>query len=143
ADRFPDVPAVFVVDGREPGRNAKVNRLSAALRRARGTLFLFCDGDVRVRPDFLRRVVPEMADPSVGLVSCLFRSIRAASFASRLESMYLDGVLRPATAAVAGVLGTPCVVGKSILISRAALIAIGGMLPLRDHLAEDFLLGKL
>ncbi|HTO77154.1 MAG TPA: glycosyltransferase [Thermoanaerobaculia bacterium] len=143
ADRYPLVPTVFVVDGREPGRNAKVNRLAAALRRARGTLFLFSDGDVRVRPDFLRRVVPEMADPSVGLVSCLFRSIRAASLASRLESLYLDGILRPATAAIAGVLRMPCVVGKSILISRAALIAIGGMQPLRDHLAEDFLLGKL
>ena len=143
ADRFPLVPTVFVVDGREPGRNAKVNRLAAALRRARGTLFLFSDGDVRVRPDFLRRVVPEMSDPSVGLVSCLFRSVRAASLASRLEALYLDGILRPATAAVAGVLRMPCVVGKSILISRAALTAIGGMLPLRDHLAEDFLLGKL
>ena len=143
ADRFPEVPAVFAVDGREPGRNAKVNRLAAALRRARGTLFLFSDGDVRVRPDFLRRVVPEMSDPTVGLVSCLFRSVRPASLASRLESLYLDGVLRPATAAVSGVLRMPCVVGKSILISRAALIAIGGMPPLRDHLAEDFLLGKL
>ncbi|HEY7114216.1 MAG TPA: glycosyltransferase [Thermoanaerobaculia bacterium] len=143
ADRFADVPTVFVVDGREPGRNAKVNRLSAAVRRARGALFLFSDGDVRVRADFLRRVVPETADPAVGLVSCLFRSVRPASFASRLESLYLDGVLRPATAAVAGLLGMPCVVGKSILISRAALMAIGGMLPLRDHLAEDFLLGRL
>ena len=36
----------------------------------------------------------------------------------------------------------PCVVGKSILVSRRALEAIGGIGVLRDYLAEDFLLGR-
>jgi ceramide glucosyltransferase len=36
----------------------------------------------------------------------------------------------------------PCVVGKSILVSRRALEAIGGIATLRDHLAEDYLLGQ-
>ena len=35
---------------REPGGNAKVNRLTAALRHARHRLILFSDGNVRVRP---------------------------------------------------------------------------------------------
>jgi hypothetical protein len=37
----------------------------------------------------------------------------------------------------------PCLVGKSILVSREALNAIGGIEVLQDHLAEDFLLGRL
>lgn len=142
ADRHPGVPSVFVVDGRETGRNSKVNRLAAGLRRARFPLLLFSDGDVRVAPGSLREAVRWFADPSVGLVSSLFRATGAASLGARLEALYLNGVLRPATAAIAGPLGRPCVVGKSILLSRAALNAIGGLGPLRDFLAEDFLLGE-
>lgn len=143
ADRHPGVPASFVVDPREPGRNAKVNRLAAGLRRSGGAFFLLSDGDVRVPPDFLARAVSWFRDPSVGLVSHLFRSTGASSLGARLESLYLDGVLRAGTAAIARILRMPCVVGKSILVSRAALNAIGGFLPLRDYLAEDFLLGRL
>jgi ceramide glucosyltransferase len=143
ADRHPGVPSVFVVDGREPGRNAKINRLAAGLRRTRGLYILFSDGDVRVPADFLARTVVAFADPRVGLVSHLFRAVRPASLPARLESLYLDGVLRPATAAFAQILRTPCVVGKSILVSRSALNAIGGLRALSDYLAEDFLLGRL
>ena len=143
ADRHPAVRAVFAVEPREPGRNAKVNRLEAGLRRARGSVFVLSDGDVRVAPDFLRRAIAPLADPGVGLVSHLFRATNAGSVPARLEALYLDGVLRPATATLADLLRTPCVVGKSIVLSRAALHAIGGLAPLRNHLAEDFLLGRL
>jgi ceramide glucosyltransferase len=143
ADRHPGTGVVFVVDGREPGANAKVARLSAGARRARGRVFLLSDGNVRVEPDFLRRAIGFFADSSVGLVSHLFRASGAKTFASRLESLHLNGCLQAGTAAVTHWLGMPCVVGKSILISRTALNTIGGFAPLRDYLAEDFLLGRL
>jgi ceramide glucosyltransferase len=78
----------------------------------------------------------------VGLVSNLFRASGAASLGSRVEALYLNGCLMPGTALVADVLGRPCVVGKSILVSRRALDAIGGIGALRDYLAEDFVLGR-
>ena len=143
AGRHPEVPTAFVVDGREPGKNAKVNRLAAGVARARFDHFLFSDGNVRVQPGFLRSAVAPMASPRVGVVSHLFRAVGARSLGSRLESLYLNGVLLPATAAVVQIAGTPCVVGKSILLSRLAWAAIGGLEPLRDFLAEDFLLGRL
>lgn len=143
ADRHPEVASVFVVDGREPGANAKVNRLAAGVRRARGKLFLFADGNVRVEPGLLRRAVGLFADPSVGLVSHLFRASGARTIASRIESLHLNGCLQAGTAAIARWLGRPCVVGKSILMSRVALNAIGGFSSLRDYLAEDYLLGTL
>ncbi len=142
ADRQPGVKSTFVFDEREPGGNAKVNRLAAALRFAKHRLILFSDGNVRVRRDFLRRAVSWFRDPRVGLVSHLFRASGAASVGSRLEALYLNGCLMPGTALIADVLGIPCVVGKSILISRAALDSIGGITSLRDYLAEDFVLGR-
>jgi ceramide glucosyltransferase len=142
ADRHPEVASTFVFDAREPGGNAKVNRLAAALRFARHRLILFSDGNVRVRSDFLRLGIGWFADPKVGLVSHLFRAVGSVSLGSRVESLYLNGCLQPGTALVAGILRIPCVVGKSILISKRALEAIGGVTVLRDHLAEDFLLGR-
>lgn len=143
ADRHPERPTTFVFDAREPGGNSKVNRLAAAVPYAKHRLLLFSDGNVRVRPDFLRRAVSSFAgDPNLGLVSHLFRATGARSLGSRLETLYLNGCLLPGTAAVAAVLRIPCVVGKSILVSRRALEAIGGISTLRDHLAEDYLLGQ-
>lgn len=142
ADRHPERLATFVVDCREPGGNSKVNRLDAALRYARHRMILFSDGNVQVRPDFLRRAVSFFSDTSVGLVSHLFRASGAASLGSRLEASYLNGCLQPGTALISAVLRIPCVVGKSILVSRRALEGIGGMGVLRDYLAEDYLLGR-
>jgi ceramide glucosyltransferase len=143
ADRHPEIPTVFVVDAREPGGNAKINRLTAGLARARLRHILMADGNVRVHSEFLARGVSWFADPSVGLVSHLFRARGARTLGSRIESLHLNGVLQAGTAAIARILRMPCVVGKSILVSRQALNAIGGIETLRDHLAEDYLLGKL
>jgi ceramide glucosyltransferase len=142
ADRYTGVRATFVFDEREPGGNAKVNRLSAASRYVRHHHVLFSDGNVRVRTDFLRRAVSWFRDPRVGLVSHLFRGVGASSLGSRVESLYLNGCLMPGTAFIAAVLRRPCVVGKSILVSRQALDAIGGIGALRDYLAEDYVLGR-
>jgi len=75
-------------------------------------------------------------------VSHLFAATGAASAASRVESLFLNGCLLPGTAAVVGVLRMPCVVGKSILVSRAALEDIGGFPALQNFLAEDYLIGR-
>jgi len=142
ADRHPHVRSVFVVDPREPNANSKVNRLASGVRHASHRYYLFSDGNVRVRPDFLRRAVAPFRDRSIGLVSHLFRGSWPRTLASRLECLYLNGPLQAATAAISRLLGMPCVVGKSILLSRDAFQAIGGFAPVRDYLAEDFLLGK-
>ncbi len=142
ADRHPRVPTSFVFDARDAGGNAKVDRLAAALGRARHRLVLSADGNVVVRPDFLARAVSPFADPRVGLVSHLFAATGAESVASRLEALYLNGCLQPGIAAVSSVLRMPCVVGKSILVSRTALEVIGGFPALQNYLAEDYLLGR-
>jgi ceramide glucosyltransferase len=112
------------------------------MRYAKHRYVLFSDGNVRVQPGFLRRAVSWFQDPRVGLVSNLFRASGAASLGSRIEALYLNGCLMPGTAFIADVLGQPCVVGKSILVSRRALESIGGIGSLRDYLAEDFVLGR-
>jgi ceramide glucosyltransferase len=142
ADRHRAVPTAFVFDPRDSGGNAKVDRLAAATERARHRLVMFSDGNVRVHPDFLARAVSHFADPRVGLVSHLFRAAGAESLASRVETLYLNGCLLPGTSAISGILRMPCVVGKSILVSRTALEVAGGFPALQHYLAEDYLIGR-
>ena len=142
ADRHPWVPSTFVFDPRDGGGNAKIDRLAAALARARHRMVLCSDGNVRVRPDFLGRAVSHFAESRVGLVSHLFLARGAVSLASRVESLFLNGCLQPGTAVLAGLLRRPCVVGKSILVSRTALEVIGGFPALENFLAEDYLIGR-
>ncbi len=143
ADAHPNVPTVFVFDSREPGANPKVSRLIHALTRARYSVVLISDGDVRVRPSFLRETAAELADPAVGLVSNPFRGIAAGSLGSAVEALHFNGFVFGGTAAVSRVAGRPCVVGKSILVRRAVLEWIGGLDAVKDFLAEDYLLGSI
>jgi ceramide glucosyltransferase len=143
ADRHPEIPTAFVIDHREPGRNPKVSRLLAAVSRARHPILLISDGDVRVSPDYLSASVAEFDSPSVGLVSNPFRCEGRGSAGSVIEALHMNGFVLSGTAAVSGLAGRPCVVGKSIFLRRDALEWIGGLDAVRDHLAEDFLLGDL
>lgn len=141
ADRHPNVPTAFVVDEREPGANPKVSRLLAALTRARHDHVLIADGDVRVSRDYLRRTAAEFSDPSVGLVSNAILGVAGRSAGARIESLHLNAFNLAGTAAVSRVLHRPCVVGKSMLLSRDALARSGGFAAVKDFLAEDYRMG--
>jgi ceramide glucosyltransferase len=143
ADAHSSIPTSFVFDSREPGANPKVSRLIHALTRARYAVVLVSDGDVRVRPSFLRETAAELADPAVGLVSNPFRGVAAGSLGSAVEALHFNGFVFGGTAAVSRVAGRPCVVGKSILVRRAVLEWIGGLDAVKDFLAEDYLLGSI
>jgi ceramide glucosyltransferase len=143
ADRNPNVEATFVIDPREPGANPKVCRLIAAERHARFGHVLVSDGDVRIAPGDLRAIAAELDDRSVGLVSNPFRGAGGRCLGARVEDLHFGAFVFAGTAAVSRLAGRPCVVGKSILLSREALGSIGGFAAVKDHLAEDFLLGDL
>jgi len=58
--------------------NDKVARLVRLTNEAQYDLFVITDGDVRVRPDYLRSVVVPFSDPKVGAATCLYVSTKKA-----------------------------------------------------------------
>ncbi len=138
----PDAPFRIVVDGgsREGVVNRKVERLIAAARVATGDLFFISDSNVRVEPDDLARTVDAFADPNVGCVSNLFTGAGARSLGAALESLHLLSFVAPG-AVLAAAAGVPCVVGKSMVLSRSVHDAIGGFARFRQVLAEDQAIG--
>src|SRR6266568_2812753 len=67
--------------------NDKVARLVRLTNEAQYDLFVITDGDVRVRPDYLRAVVAPFSDPKVGAATCLYVSTKESTFLEELQSI--------------------------------------------------------
>ena len=50
-------------------------------------LLVITDGDVRVRPDYLRAMVSPFRDPKVGSATCLYTSTKEVTFLQELQSV--------------------------------------------------------
>jgi len=125
------------------GTNTKVSNLAQMVGEARHPYLIVNDSDIRVSPDYLRRVIAELSDPAVGLVTCLYRGIAGNTLGSRLESIGIStdfsaGVL--AARAIEG--GIRFGLGSTLAFRRSDLEALGGFQSIVDYLADDYELGK-
>jgi ceramide glucosyltransferase len=138
----PERHARLVVSSATVGLNPKVNNLANIARVARHDLLLISDSNVRVDQGYLADMVAHLAQPGVGLVSSLIRAQGASGLGGALESLQLDVFVMGGVAAWSGVFGRPCVVGKSMLLRREDLEAVGDWRYLGQFLAEDQVCGE-
>jgi ceramide glucosyltransferase len=141
--KYPNIPIELIVCDRVLGTNIKVSNLAQMLPAARHEYLLVNDSDIRVPPDYLRKVIPPLADASVGLVTCLYRGLASPTLGSRLEAVGIS------TDFVPGVLsawflekGLHFGLGSTLAFRRNDLQAIGGFEALLDYLADDYELGR-
>jgi len=70
----------------------KAGALEAGLRQARGEFIAIFDADFVPSPDTLRRTIPHLADPAVGMVQMRWDHInRDSSMLTRIQAILLDG----------------------------------------------------
>ena len=120
--------------------NTKVGVLAELARRARHPLLLVNDSDIVVEPGYLRTVAAPLADPSVGLVTCLYRGF-AESLASRAEALGIATEFVPSIL-VARLLGVAeFALGSTMAFRAEDLRAIGGFDAIADYIADDYQLG--
>src|SRR6266404_8583289 len=84
---FPQRRIQLIVCSQNLGANRKVSNLIQMLRVARHDCLIVDDSDIRVQTDYLRHVVAPLADPAVGMVTCLYRGMPGPTLGSRLESL--------------------------------------------------------
>ncbi|HZL86311.1 MAG TPA: glycosyltransferase family 2 protein [Candidatus Krumholzibacteria bacterium] len=77
---------------RDSRRGFKAGALAAGLERARGEVLAIFDADFVPPRDFLRRSVPHLLQPGVGVVQARWGHLnREASWLTRTQSILLDG----------------------------------------------------
>lgn len=137
----PGIPTTIIATGHPQSENPKVHKLARLEAKSRGRVFWTTDSNVRVAPDALRRLVDEYLDHDAKVVFSPIRGSSSRSFGSLMENASLN-FFTSGSIIAAWLLGRqPILVGKSILIERAALETFGGFGYFKDYLAEDFLLG--
>src|SRR5713101_4587529 len=140
---FPQRAICLVVCPKNLGANTKVSNLAQMLPEARYEYLIVNDSDIRVKPDYLRRVVAPLADPKIGMVTCLYRGVAGPTLGSRLESIgistdFSGGVL--AARYLEG--GIRFGLGSTLAFRRRDLESIGGFEAIVDYLADDYEIGS-
>lgn len=132
----------LVVKPSEPVVNGKVQNLVNALTHARHDILIISDSDVRLAPGYLQTIVAPLADPNVGYVCTLYRSVAADRWFEKFELLSLNADFVPSIifSAVTGA-ATFCL-GASVAFRNSDLEAIDGMGALGDYLVEDHEMGR-
>ncbi len=141
-EKYPSSDISIVVEFCDEGLNPKVNNLIPAYKRAKYGLLLISDSNVRVEKDYLRAIAGHMKDPSVGLVSNMIKGVGGRSLGAALENLHLNSFVVGSVCFLDRYLGMPCVIGKSMLMRKCDLEAIGGFSAVKDVLAEDYIIGE-
>jgi ceramide glucosyltransferase len=141
-DKYPDKNITIVVERCNAGLNPKVNNLIPSYQKARHPFILISDSNVMVGKDYLREITRHTQDPAVGLVSNVIRGVGGRSIGAILENLHLNSFILGSVSFLDQFLGMPCVIGKSMLMKKNDLEALGGLEAFKDILAEDFIIGR-
>lgn len=124
------------------GPNIKVSNLVQMLPVARYDYLLVNDGDIRVPPDYLRRIMAPLHDAQVGLSTALYRGLPGRTVWSKLEALSITDFVGSVLIAHSFKPRFRYAFGSTLAMSRRALEAAGGFERLADYLADDHQLGE-
>jgi ceramide glucosyltransferase len=131
----------LVIDATLHGPNRKVSNLINMAPRIRHDVVILADGDIRVAPDYLARVIAALQQPQVGAVTCLYHGMAASGSWSQLGALFINAHFLPSVVlGLASGLAQPCF-GSTIALKRSTLEAIGGLAAFADRLDDDYAIG--
>jgi ceramide glucosyltransferase len=140
---YPGRTIELIVEPRAIGSNPKVANLINMSGRIAHEVVVLADSDIRVRRDYLSRLIGALRRQGGGAVSCPYYGIPTGGLWSQLAQLTIDSHFLPGVVAGSRLkLAQPCL-GSTIALRRSSLQAIGGFEPLADCLADDYVLGEL
>ena len=138
--KHPRIRARLITGQVEVGPNPKVNNLVKPYALAKYDWILISDSNIRVEPSYLDAMTAEFSE-DVGIVTAVVAGRNPASLGGRLEAVFLN-TFYARWMVLAGELGNPVVLGKSMLFRRSDAQRFGGIIELGRYLAEDYMAGK-
>ncbi len=123
--------------------NDKCARLARLVSEAAHEHLVISDSDVRVRPDYLRRVVAPLADPNIGAVTCFYVPTEIRTFTDRLQTAGMISDFFVSTLVAWQLDGVKFALGTTIATTRTRIRNFGGYEELENRPADDLLVGRL
>ncbi len=143
ASEYPEITARFVTSGEPWAANAKVCSLAAMAEVATHDLWVISDSDVRVTPDYLRRIALPFADEKVGCVTCLYRgAVIEGGLWPQLEAVGMTIEMSSGICAASLVEQVRFALGPTMVTRRARVEELGGFESMAEYCADDFVLGN-
>jgi len=143
AAEYPAITARFVTSGEPWAANAKVCSLAEMAKAATHDLWVISDSDVRVTPDYLRRVVLPFEDERVGCATCLYRGVvLKGGLWSQLEAVGMTIEMSSGICADSLVEPVRFALGPTMVTRRARVDEVGGFESMAEYCADDFVLGN-
>jgi ceramide glucosyltransferase len=140
---YPEITTRIVTSGEPWGANAKVCSLVTMAKVASHDLWVISDSDVRVTPDYLRRVALPFEDAEVGCATCLYRGVVAeGGIWSRLEAVGMTVEMSSGVCAANLLEPMQFALGPTMLARRECVAEIGGFEAMVEYCADDFVLGN-
>jgi len=123
--------------------NDKVAKLARLVNEARHETVVISDSDVRVRPDYLRRVIAPLARPDVGAVTCFYVSAEDKTLTDRLQNIGMMSDFYAGILVAWQLDGIKFALGPTIATTRTRLAGFGGYAAIENRPADDLLVGRL
>jgi ceramide glucosyltransferase len=140
---FPERDIRILFGSGRPAVNDKVGRLSRLTEEAKYDIFVITDGDVRVRPDYLREVVSPFRNPKLGAATCLYIAAKERTFLENLQSISMTSDFFASILVAWKLDGVKYTLAQSILATREAIESFGGYRYLEDRPVDDMQVGRL
>jgi ceramide glucosyltransferase len=140
---FPDRRIRLLFGSGRYAINDKVARLVRLTNEAEHDLFVITDGDVRVRPDYLRSVVAPFRDPKVGAATCLYMSTKENSLLEELQSISMTSDFFAGILAAWQLDGVKFTLSQTIVTTRENIFGFGGYQLIESRPADDLYIGRL
>lgn len=133
----------IVVGTTSAAASPKVALLEALLPHAKHDVILLSDSNVRVAPDEIALVLPEFADPRVGMVHQPVVGVDEDSVAAAIENLHYSELAGFCVVAIHALAGQHIVNAKGQWVRRAALADVDGFAGVRHAGADDYRLSRL
>ncbi|QBQ97275.1 bacteriohopanetetrol glucosamine biosynthesis glycosyltransferase HpnI [Paraburkholderia pallida] len=139
---YPGHDIALVIDSRVYGSNLKVSNLINMAAHARHDVLIVADSDIAVEPDYLEIVTAPLADPQVGVVTCLYSARSVGGFWPRVGALFINEWFAPSVRVAHSTGSRAFGFGATLALSRSTLERIGGFESLKDCLADDYQLAR-
>ncbi len=147
ASDFPHVNIRTIIGSGREATNDKCAKLARLTEEAAHEHLVINDSDVRVEPNYLRRLMPPLADPNVGAVTCLYAPdqnfTEKSTWVQNLQEAGMLSDFYPGLFVAKELDGIKFALGPTIATRVSNLREFGGYAAIENRPADDLLIGRL